>query len=474
MYSLMLSIMSLSNNKGNVFTTAISLFLIFITGYPGFFRNIGKNLGMKWKKNTRFSLKANIAYKNNSLWTTDYPVSFLAVLRKLRSELMNSQKPINYDVKQFPNYQKRDTIMFVELLSPFMITDGIFISTKMTTSQSEKGDYDYTNLEITLSTQRCNNFKIIESFVDCCVEEYDEEMANIVKTQHTFIFDTYDKECRMPRYQEHPFDTTKSFENMFFDEKQKVLNRINYFLNNKAEYHRLGIPYTLGILLYGLPGTSKTSFIKSLAKHTKRHIVVLPTKKIKSIDTLKTVFLEEMINGIKIPNDKRLYVFEDIDCGSWKDVVMSRTMKKDHKPDVQLSMEKLSMLLDMKGSVTDEQKKTILEDTSITLGDFLEILDGVVEMPGRMLIMTSNHPDVLDPALIRPGRIDIVMECKRMSRKNVADMYKLWFGCSIPDKVYQAMSDHVFTLAEIGAMFAQHRLDTEELHKCIVGSGLKR
>lgn len=36
----------------------------------------------------------------------------------------------------------------------------------------------------------------------------------------------------------------------------------------------------------------------------------------------------------------------------------------------------------------------------------LNVLDGVVETPGRIVIMTTNHPETLDPALIRPGRID--------------------------------------------------------------------
>merc|ERR1719410_800686 len=42
----------------------------------------------------------------------------------------------------------------------------------------------------------------------------------------------------------------------------------------------------------------------------------------------------------------------------------------------------------------------------LNLSGLLNVLDGVVDTPGRILIMTSNHPEKLDPALIRPGRID--------------------------------------------------------------------
>ena len=42
----------------------------------------------------------------------------------------------------------------------------------------------------------------------------------------------------------------------------------------------------------------------------------------------------------------------------------------------------------------------------LNLAGVLNVLDGVVDSPGRIVIMTSNHPEKLDPALIRPGRIN--------------------------------------------------------------------
>jgi ATP-dependent 26S proteasome regulatory subunit len=98
------------------------------------------------------------------------------------------------------------------------------------------------------------------------------------------------------------------------------------------------------------------------------------------------------------------------------------------------------------------------EKNTITLGDFLELLDGIVEIPGRMIIMTSNHPEILDPALIRPGRVDIVIEFKKLSKENVADMYKLWFGSALDEKVYKDMKDYAFTQADIGNLFASRKI----------------
>merc|ERR1711862_960630 len=47
-----------------------------------------------------------------------------------------------------------------------------------------------------------------------------------------------------------------------------------------------------------------------------------------------------------------------------------------------------------------------LKKDKLNLSGLLNVLDGVVDTPDRILIMTTNHPEQLDPALIRPGRID--------------------------------------------------------------------
>lgn len=45
----------------------------------------------------------------------------------------------------------------------------------------------------------------------------------------------------------------------------------------------------------------------------------------------------------------------------------------------------------------------------LNLAGLLNVLDGVVDTPGRLVVMTSNHPELLDPALIRPGRVDRII-----------------------------------------------------------------
>jgi chaperone BCS1 len=78
----------------------------------------------------------------------------------------------------------------------------------------------------------------------------------------------------------------------------------------------------------------------------------------------------------------------------------------------------------------DEKKES---NAGITLSELLNLLDGVLEQPGRMIIITTNHVDRIDPALLRFGRVDLKIEFKLCSLSVVRDITRHFFDANGKD-----------------------------------------
>ena len=91
----------------------------------------------------------------------------------------------------------------------------------------------------------------------------------------------------------------------------------------------------------------------------------------------------------------------------------------------------------------------MLEEQPITLDDILNLWDGIRETPGRIMIISSNHYHELDPALIRPGRIDVTLELSYVSHKILQEMYRHLFDEAIEIKELENIQEHFYSPAEI-------------------------
>jgi hypothetical protein len=316
------------------------------------------------------------------------------------------------------------------------------------------------------------------------------------------------------------FFTNKNINSTFGDNIHIVKDRLNWFINNPDWYQKKGIPYTFGLLIHGEPGCGKTSMCKVIANMTKRHIVNISLNPYTTKRQLHNLFFDERIQiekpggmheNLVIPIDKRVYIIEDIDCMS--DVVIDRELKENKKIDTtkaiindnsddedvfknyddddeysinpvlvqkafnkQIKKEAKKEAKKEKGLSSEDifgEKSKIDEnlDDKLTLSFLLNLLDGVLETPGRILIMTSNYPQKLDKALIRPGRVDINICFKKCSEKVIIEMIKYFYDnfneSLLQNKVFK---NNYYTPAEVYQILFKYINDPEnainELENC--------
>ena len=209
------------------------------------------------------------------------------------------------------------------------------------------------------------------------------------------------------------------------DRSQQLLLRkdVDTFVADQAFYRHLGLPYRRGYLFHGKPGTGKTSLVQAIAAELGRDLYYLNLRGIKSDAQLQSAFS-------RVP-EKSVIVFEDIDA-------MSKvTHRRDQKKSLGslallLGQDSPAMMLDdedavMTGPKTKSASMGVMGGLS-TLGPFtlsalLNCLDGHIMEQGNIVIMTTNYADILDPALIRPGRIDLQLELGYCTQYQIRQMY---------------------------------------------------
>jgi CBS domain-containing protein len=225
-----------------------------------------------------------------------------------------------------------------------------------------------------------------------------------------------------------------------------------------GDYYGFTLDGNHRFLLADFTVVHNTSSIKSIANISQRHLVNVNMAEVKTKDQLVSLFYDESItvtskDGIvgpetySIPIDKRVYVLEDIDCMS--DIVLSREFREPAEvaPDD-----------DSLGGPSSKGGPS--SQSSLTLSDLLNVLDGVLETPGRILVMTTNYVDRLDSALIRPGRVDMIVEFKHASRDITQQMFTGFFDAPYPGDP-EKVPDGVRTPAEVSAILFQHFGDPE-------------
>ncbi|KAL1743784.1 P-loop containing nucleoside triphosphate hydrolase protein [Schizophyllum fasciatum] len=193
--------------------------------------------------------------------------------------------------------------------------------------------------------------------------------------------------------------------------KESIVDDVGDFLASEKWYGDRGIPFRRGYLLHGPPGNGKTSLIYALASHYALDVYTISL----TAPGMTDESLGALIGGV--PSRHR----------------SSRRRRR-------------------KAGDADPMANTL------SLSGLLNALDGVAASEGRLLFATTNHVHTLDPALARPGRMDVWIEFKNGSRPQAADFFRAFFDLP-PSDVRNLWAPTTLPLAELDRLaeiFAAH------------------
>lgn len=181
-------------------------------------------------------------------------------------------------------------------------------------------------------------------------------------------------------------------------EKEPLVDDVKQFLEpqTRAWYSQRSLPYRRGYLLSGPPGTGKSSLSFSIAGEFDLDIYIV------SIPNTTDRNLKDLFDMLP---DKCMVLLEDIDA-----VGMPRSAAESD--DI------------------GDDKALLRRKSPVTLSGLLNTLDGVSSQEGRIVMMTTNHVDKIDEALIRPGRVDLKVEIELVNKDVMAQIFLYIYGHS--------------------------------------------
>ena len=313
--------------------------------------------------------------------------------------------------------------------------------------KEEGKDNSTTSVDFRLT---CDELAPIEAFLETAFDAYVEQTAKEeAGGRHLYVRaggggaakdDDSDDGSGAATYKRYRLAASKTFDSLFFPEKDELLSLLDAFHAGTGRFAVKGSPKKLGVLLYGPPGTGKTSLIKALAARLDRSIVSIPLGRIKTNQELfDAVF--DMKYGVadadvpvRLTFKQTVFVLEDVDAAS--SVVLKRSSSTPEPvapapaPAIEKDGDPIKALLECLFNGDDKaisgptMALGALKPTRdrLDLSGILNVLDGVVDSPGRIVIMTTNHPEKLDPALIRPGRINFAIELTYMTPEPLCEL----------------------------------------------------
>ncbi|KAJ0094146.1 hypothetical protein Patl1_17305 [Pistacia atlantica] len=250
-----------------------------------------------------------------------------------------------------------------------------------------------------------------------------------------------------------PFRHPSTFQTLALEPelKKQIMDDLTAFSNGKEFYHRVGRAWKRGYLLYGVPGSGKSSLIAAMANYLCYDVYDLELTKVTDNSELRALLIQT--------TNRSIIVIEDIDCSV--DLTADRMSKKrSHSHPSKKHME----------SRYDDGEN----NGRVTLSGLLNFTDGLWSCCGeeKIIVFTTNHRENVDPALVRWGRMDVHVSlgtCGVHAFKVLAKNY-LGVDCHGLFDVVESFirSGGALTPAQIGEILLRNRGDVDMAMKEVV------
>jgi SpoVK/Ycf46/Vps4 family AAA+-type ATPase len=181
-------------------------------------------------------------------------------------------------------------------------------------------------------------------------------------------------------------------------------------------------------LFHGLPGTGRSSLSLAIAGEFRLDVYCISL----AGPTITEEDLTELFDQLP---EKCLMLLEDVDSAG----LVTRG-SQTHNMDYTLE--------------TGRPDTAVTSTARISLSGLLDVIDCVASQEGRVLIMTTNHVESLDAALLQPGRVDVRVKFDLATRNHAENMFLQAFGGETGTKIEKAGSAELDKLSQMAHGFA--------------------
>jgi chaperone BCS1 len=317
----------------------------------------------------------------------------------------NKSYPNNDDEKKQLVYKQEETSFILKYHGKKLLISKS--KEKMDKAETAK---DYFFRKFTISGWRA--MKQIDQLLNEVIKYNDQKRNN--GTVQVYSNNAHGEWCSPSVVRVKPIDKV-----IFAPEvKEKIISDVDEFIKTEDWYLSASIPYKRGFCFYGPPGTGKTTMALALAAYTRRNVYCMNLSCLLDDSKVPQLFKYIRDNSILLLED-----FDKVFCG-----------------------------------------RENVGDTKVTFSTILNCLDGALARYGLITVITTNHIEKLDPALLRTGRMDVKIEVPKPGRKEIEEYMSLFYGEEIK---FEGDFESNLTMSDIQEICIQNKNTYAKAYKAL-------